>query len=40
VRYVIAGDAERALGDFDPNDVGYLHAVFVAGDVKVYQVNR
>jgi hypothetical protein len=40
VQYVIAGDAERALGGFDPGDADYLSKVFEVGGESVYQVIR
>jgi hypothetical protein len=38
VRYVIFGESERALGDFDPDGVDYLRRVYMSGDVSVYAV--
>ncbi len=38
VRFVVHGDAERALGSFDPARVDYLREVYHSGDVAVYRV--
>lgn len=40
VRYVVYGEDERALGDFDPARVDYLHKVYEADMVSVHQVGQ
>jgi hypothetical protein len=37
--YVFHGPRERALGDFDPTEAGYLTLVFTSHDVNIYQVT-
>ncbi|MEK7786113.1 MAG: hypothetical protein AAB658_11940 [Chloroflexota bacterium] len=39
VSYVFHGPAEQALGNFSPDDVGYLSPVFSTSTVTVYAVN-
>lgn len=38
-RYVLAGRAERKLGDFDPTTAPFLRATFSAGETVVYEVS-
>jgi hypothetical protein len=39
MRYVFWGPAERLLGGWDPNQVGYLRSVFQAGDYSLFEVD-
>jgi len=40
VDYVFWGPAERALGDFDPNQAPYLKQVYDAGGYRVFEVKQ
>jgi hypothetical protein len=40
VDYVFWGPAERDLGDFDPDTVGYLSKVYQAGQYSLFTVER
>jgi hypothetical protein len=40
VNYVLHGDPERALGDYDPVNSDYLERVDVSGRVSVYRVEH
>jgi hypothetical protein len=40
VDYVFWGPAERDLGDFDPDTVGYLSEVYQAGQYSLFTVER
>jgi hypothetical protein len=38
--YVLYGPEERALGDFDPAQAGYLKEVFANSEVRLYRVEQ
>jgi uncharacterized membrane protein len=37
VRYIFWGPAERALGDWDPHQAGYLQPVYQSGEYGLFQ---
>jgi uncharacterized membrane protein len=38
IRYVFWGPEERAIGDWDPSQAGYLAKIYEQGEYQVYQV--